>query len=166
MAEFDYELWRFRAEVRRDKLAEEHPKRASFQYSEDLLAIVGIQKVVSWCKKKGVQVTFTTASNGTWFPSEKKIELNSLTLPKRQLCNLLHECGHFLAEAKQAKRAKAEKKRDKKSNVQRVVVVEEEFDAWGEGAKLAKRLKVYIDQKLWNQHRANCLTSYFRWVMS
>lgn len=46
----------------------------------------------------------------------------------------------------------------------RLDILEEEFDAWNRGAKLATKLKLKIDKTAYGLMRAKCMKSYVMWA--
>lgn len=164
MTAFDHEVWKQRAKDRCEKSS--HKKLAREQFTIDMLAIDGIQTVTKWCNLNKIVVIFTKTTNGTFIPSSNTIEISSSCRPEAQLFLLLHECGHWFERHDSARYAskKKEPKRDRRSLIKRVKIIEEEFKAWDEGRALARRLKVYVNSSRWSTKRAWCLAQYFRWV--
>jgi hypothetical protein len=102
----------------------------------------------------------------------KIININKDTKISSQIITLLHECGHILIYM-QRKKYKYKYivgstwkdwhnlfiNRTKKT---KILILEEEIEAWNRGKKLAKRLKIKIQTKLWNYHKTRALMTYIR----
>ena len=49
--------------------------------------------------------------------------------------------------------------------IHRCIILEEEFEAWHRGRKLAKKLEVEINENNWNATKSSFIKSYLRWAM-
>lgn len=137
------------------------------QYSREVAAIHGINKLVEWVAKKGIEVQFSKSSDGMYDPIRKQITISSRAMPETQLFFLMHECGHHLI----GDRTRSERfglgysNCDQRKLECRVDVVDEECEAWWRGYRLAQKLKVTFSRDRFNQLRAQSLRSYFKWAV-
>ena len=53
--------------------------------------------------------------------------------------------------------------RKNKTDKYRISLIEEEFEAWKRGKRLAKRLGIQLDEARFEKHKAQCLMSYIHW---
>ena len=98
----------------------------------------------------------------------KEIRICSRNGVEKRLFALLHECGHALIRENWKKFSKefpahAECGHDGRKNCSdayRISLLEEEFEAWKRGKRLAKRLGIEIDEERYEKHKAKCLMSY------
>jgi hypothetical protein len=83
---------------------------------------------------------------------------------------MLHEIGHMmLCQNRNMYRERYNavfESFSKASLTHRVKTVEEELDAWKTGFKLAKRLKLYVNHRKFEQVKARCITSYMVWAVN
>ncbi len=122
--DFEEELWRFRSQVRHDRLVEAgKTDRAKEQLAQDELAIMGLKAVVDWCKKARLSVTFTRTSNGSYYQSKKLIKISCNGLPQSQLFWLLHECGHHISAIDVTSHAKPKERLPDRRSLQKTKVV-------------------------------------------
>lgn len=168
MAQFELELWKFRAEVRRDK--QRNATEAKRQYDADLVAITGLQTAIGWCKQQGIEVSFTQSASGHYFPTKLLIKINCNLRPQKQLQTLLHEMGHHVVALTARYSSNEFNKKSgepiKKSLIQKADIVEEEYDAWNNGRDLGRKLKIVIDDEKWKLDRAQSMNTYFQWIVS
>lgn len=101
----------------------------------------------------------------------KIIEIYSLNGVESRLFALLHECGHALIRKNWTKFktefcAHAEHDGDgrKETNSLKISTLEEEFEAWKRGWKLAKRLNLKLDKDAYNKHKDKYLMTYIKWA--
>tara|TARA_B100000683_G_scaffold238639_1_gene244654 strand:+ start:261 stop:704 length:444 start_codon:yes stop_codon:yes gene_type:complete len=103
----------------------------------------------------------------------KEINICSRKGIEKKLYALLHECGHALIRENWSKFSKqfpahAECGYDGRKNrtdSYRVSLVEEEYEAWKRGKRLAKRLKIKFDEDRYEKHKVECLMSYMYWAV-
>jgi hypothetical protein len=170
MVAFDQELWRSRARERMERAVAREPRKAKkleVQYSKELVAITGLSKLIDWCNERSLVVGFTRGINGgTYDPETNVIEVVGNARPETQLHFLLHECGHYLVDKcgdKRIRRAAAAIE-GARSLVGKVDIINEEFEAWNRGRKLAKRQRISINNANFEVQRARALSSYFYWA--
>lgn len=164
MAQFDPELWRARAWTRYQRVQARDSARAAERYLIDTTGISSLEVLVGWCGSKGLRVEFNHEPNGTYTPEEGLIEINCHLFPEKQFHLALHECGHHLIGKKYVKE-KAEADAATPFH-HRCDAVNEEFDAWKRGLKLAGRLKLRVDKPRYDATRTEMLKSYMKWALT
>ena len=102
----------------------------------------------------------------------REIRINPKQTAEKQLYILLHECGHLLIDDKSETTELRFKngyyvndERVKKKFIYRCTVLEEEFEAWHRGRKLATKLGVKINDETFNTLKAKFLKSYMLWAV-
>lgn len=175
MQSFQRSAWEERAWARyeRQRKSGTGPK-ARARLDEDLVAIAGIAAVASWCEKRGISITFTNRRDGGLLsPDEKMIQVNSTQTYERQLFVLLHEAGHLLIGSHSPSnlhrfRLGYPSAHDPDLNskfVHRCAILEEEFEAWHRGRRLARKLQIAINEDRWNETKAEFLKTYIKWSL-
>ena len=173
MSKFDEKLWKQRAWDKHCKAIRsgKDPKSATLRWSEDVRYATGLRSVVGWCDARGLKVTFSRKGGGIYYPVRKEICISSQASPKTQLYLLLHECGHHLInpDNKFGRYSKGYDSSDPevtKTVHHRLDVLEEEFEAWHRGWKLACRLKVMEpeEKEEYDKLRIKMLKSYLLWA--
>jgi hypothetical protein len=176
MAEFNSQVWVNRAWARHHKRVEgKSPEKRlaeAKKLTTDLDSISGIETVVGWCAFRRIRVVITTKSDGVYDPGLGEIHINSRQSIENQLYTLLHECGHLLIDDRsQTTEFRFRKgyyvldKEVRKSFVHRVSIVDEEFEAWARGRKLARKLGVKINDDVFDELKAKFLKSYMLWAV-
>ena len=101
----------------------------------------------------------------------KIIEIYSLNGIESRLFALLHECGHALIRRDWTKFktefcAHAEHDGDgrKETKSLKISTLEEEFEAWKRGWKLAKRLNLQLDKDAYTKHKNKYIMTYITWA--
>lgn len=168
MAVFDVEVWKARATARFTRASTAGKPDAAARFQRDLKHIEDLAIIVAWCDKKKIEVVFDRKANGTI--EGKRIRVNGRTRPEHQLYILVHECGHHLIGSRERDERyghgyNAEEPGDKRTLLHRVDVVDEEFEAWDRGRKLAARLGVRLDKEAFHKARATYLKSYMQWAL-
>ena len=165
MSSFDASAWRERAKKRFDKRGNNE------QLAADMAAIAGLEKIVTWCAGRGIEVSFSSKdTDGVFDEKEKKLVLNSRLLPQRALHIGLHECGHIMIGSKKPDQrygmgyshATAEK-----SNpvANRIDILDEELGAWAKGKTLAKKLYIKVNNDAFLKDRNRYIMTYIKWVV-
>lgn len=175
MPAFQRNLWEERAWARYEKQVSKDPAagaQARSRLDRDIVAISGLEALVGWCARRGVAVEFTNRRDAGVFSSEEKtIFINSAQTYENQLFILLHESGHLLVGSEKPG-AQIRFKLGYPSThdpalrgkfLHRCAILEEEFEAWHRGHKLAKKLEIEIDEERWSLLKAKFLKSYIRW---
>lgn len=141
--------------------------------SKEIATINGLKAVIEWCNFKRIEVLFTNRKCGGGYVGENKvIYVNSKQSLEKQLFVLLHECGHLLidnnadnAEFRFKYGYPASDPNVKRKFVHRCTVIEEEFEAWHRGRKLATKLGIEIDDEKFSITKAYMLKSYMKWAL-
>lgn len=170
MTSFDPDLWKARAHERWWRGTQKTPSSASWalKLTAEISAINSISVVVDWCLTKGIEIIFCRRSGGIYYP-RKKIKISSRASPVVQLYYILHECGHYLIGDKKLERYSMGYSQDdpnaKRTFHHRCDIVDEEFEAWFRGWKLAKRLGLNLNKESFDKTRTTMLRSYFKWAL-
>ena len=129
-----------------------------------------IESLEKFCEKKGWEVEYTLKEpySDTAHPTEKLLIIQRDRRPEITFYCFLHEIGHMLICQNQAgydhKYGLVYEKFNEKSQTHKIVRVEEELDAWKHGLKLAKRLKLYVRRKKYEEIKARCVMTYVMWA--
>jgi hypothetical protein len=105
--------------------------------------------------------------NAYWQPNGHACVSIATNQRKRlQLYSILHEAGHAVIRARDGYQELYPYGRKNKSNTisRRVDVLREECAAWDEGAQVAIRLGIKLDQKLWHNFLKKHLFEYVKWA--
>lgn len=174
--EFDPKVWTERAEARRQNALGAGAREKTDieeKYADDIRMIQAIHVVVEWCAARSLSVDFVKKSGGFYHPVDKKITLSGRAAPRRQLYLLLHECGHCLIGDDKLKHERygmgypmIDEPGVNRSLHHRLDILEEEFEAWHRGWRLALRLKILdeSDKPGFDELRTKFLLTYVRWV--
>jgi len=171
VAEFSLEVWRTRAAERLRRAPRARKAVAGRRFKRDTKFINGLATLIDWCQKQGYSVQFGRMSGGGELDSESKtLKVSSHLSPERQFYIAVHECGHLLiGDRKKTERFgmgyNADDPNEKKTFHHRIDVIDEEFEAWDRGRKLAGRLGVRIDKKRFHKFRAEYLKTYLKWAL-
>jgi len=136
----------------------------------DIPSIEGLGVIIEWCKTRGVMVEFVkTPNGGVYIHDEKRIKISCHLGPEKQLHTLLHECGHHLVETKERDSTDRFGNGYRSSDidvtrtfVHQVDIIDEEFEAWARGLKLAERLNVDLSVERYNRTKADCIKTHLK----
>ena len=174
MIEFDKQLWwdrawcRFKQSIRRGT----KKKTAEAQWFRDALHIEKMVTVISWCASKSIEVKFGKKPGGLYDANLKSITIACRANPEKQLYYLLHECGHHLIgfiedDERFGKGYPFVNNPEINSTFyHRVACLEEEFEAWNRGWRLARRLGLNLEREPFDKVRVECLRGYIKWTNS
>lgn len=158
---FDADEWRVKAKRRAEK------QSSCVVLRHDYKNIRNLSILIDWCESRGIEVEFTKDKGGTYF-TDKKIKINYVLRPEKQLHTLLHECGHHLiGDREHGERfgmGYLAAGHVLNSLTHKVDVLDEELEAWHRGLQLASRLSMKIDQKRYLKIKARYIKSYAKWV--
>lgn len=175
MQEFDKQLWieracsRLRRSSRRG-VNQERKQLAQAQWLSDITAIQQLEVLVDWCHQKGIRISFEKKEGATYYTAEKRVSVAGRMSPEKQLCMLLHECGHHLigfVDGDDRFGMGYPHVGDDDVNTtfhHRLSCLEEEMEAWHRGWKLAGRLKLNLQRDVFDRVRLECLRSYVKWA--
>jgi len=128
---------------------------------------ISINKIVKWLKRKHkVNTIFVANCEDEYIPWEHIIHINSRSNLKVQLNALLHEAGHVIVRQNQQEH----KKKfpgiylQRETKKMKIDILREEVLAWEEGLKIAKLLKIAIEEKTFDKHRHSALSGYVEWA--
>ncbi len=104
--------------------------------------------------------------------TSRNIYVSSRLGIEKRLYVLMHEVGHVLIRWNWDKFEKEFSShaghymdgRRSRSRDFKVSTLEEEFEAWKRGKRVAKRLGVVIDDEKFSKFKSSCLMSYINWV--
>lgn len=179
MSSFDLQKWkskiwdRYAKRISNSGLTDAQRLIETKHMAEESESADGLNELISWCNLKRINVEFTNRKcGGGYIGQEKTIYINSTQSVEKQLFILLHECGHLLIDNKNETTEfrfqygyPASDPHIKRRFVHRCVVVEEEFEAWHRGRKLATKLGIKINDERFSSTKASMLKSYMRWAL-
>lgn len=126
-----------------------------------------LTKLLSWCKKKKLQVIMSPKAEN--FRDGSKIVISSRLSHSTKVVYILHEAGHALIDSQEdCSRFGAgyPSSSTKKTFLNRSAIVFEELEAWKRGWDLAKRLKLKLSKSFYNKKRNEAIKLYFKWALS
>jgi hypothetical protein len=99
-----------------------------------------------------------------------QITITSSLTGNNKLFSILHECGHAIlftthgynVQFKSLVIARRHDGRHAKSLIYKYKKIKEEIDAWEEGYKLAKKLKIRINKKEYDKYAARWVHTYIQ----
>lgn len=173
MKKFDPTVWEARAWSRFTKAAQadKHtPEKLQSDWVKNVCAISDITKLIEWCKERHIRVNFVKKSLGTYNIHGKTIELSYKLHPPNQSIVFLHECGHHLISNCDDKNRfelgySLIDPKSTNSTIHRITCLEEEFEAWHRGWKLAQRLNLNTTQKDFDAVKVSCIKTYLKWAL-
>ena len=131
------------------------------------------QKITKWASDRGLKIEYGGHQENEFFDFSGCININNRCSRQKQLFSLLHECGHFLGlrnsnhyEENYPFLSNLEKlnKNVERQKIYKIETILEEAEAWEQGKRLASRLGIPLDEKLFYKHRADCLMTYVKWA--
>lgn len=173
--QFDPEIWNKRAWRRLERAMKKgnSDREAVEEWTRDMRAIEGIARVVSWCEGRKINVKFVKRSGGTYDHLSREINIAGRCRPQLQLHYLLHECGHVLIGTKESTDRFGKgysqlwvEPNAERLNEHRLDVLEEEFEAWHRGWKLAMRVGALTpgDREDYHKTRTYMVGTYVKWA--
>lgn len=174
MPEFDPRKWEHRVRTRHRRRVKKSAEalKENNKLTADLKTIKGIAEVVAWCNLRRINVEFSKSPGGYYSSNTRTIYINGQQSVEKQLYVLLHECGHLLIDDRSEStefRFKngyySEEQGIKRKFIYRCTVLEEEFEAWHRGRKLATKLGIEIDDVRFSTLKAKFLKSYMKWAL-
>lgn len=101
--------------------------------------------------------------------TDKKIVIKKDRRPEITFYIMLHEIGHMmLCQNRNMYNERYNAVYDnfsRASMTHKIKLVEEELDAWKIGYKLAKRLKLYVNQRKFESVKVRCVSTYMSWAV-
>jgi Zn-dependent peptidase ImmA (M78 family) len=124
-----------------------------------------LNNLEGWATERGYYIDFVRNGDNCICHISKLIEINSSCPKNRQVIYLLHELGHALIfENGSVYNFKDKRKYEKHVVAHKVFTVIEEAEAWRRGRELAKRLKIPIDDMIWEKSMVKALKKYINWA--
>jgi len=138
-----------------------------------LETLKSISIIVDWCNHKNINIELSQLSGGIahYDVGENEIVIDSRLKLENMLYALLHECGHVLIGRKKPHErfgmgySADTESAGRKSATHKLDIIDEEFEAWHRGRKLAKRLGVKINKVDYDRLKAKCMKNYLRWAL-
>ena len=139
--------------------------------------VPAMEKVRAWLARRGFELTLGGRCDYVDYV-EGVVNISTRQSAKMQLHSALHECGHvdlFRLRALQKRRTYAGaawrrwagRFQGFRSRTDRLLVLEEEVEAWRRGEAVGRRLKLRLPSvKAQEAHRSRSLCTYVRWVGS
>lgn len=174
VATFDPDTWRARAWTRYQKLVNSKGNKMSAikQWERDIKHISFLESLIAWCNERKIEVDFTKQMGGLYSPEEKRIKVSGRLSPEMQVFVLLHECGHHLIgdKEKHERFGMGYSRLGSDPTITRTFrhkcdIIDEEYEAWHRGLKLARRLRLNIDKDRYDNHRAKMIRTYLVWAL-
>ena len=169
---FDPQIWRDRAwkHLKKSHIAGKPKQKVEAEWVLDTIAISDLTKVVEWCSERGLKIDFVKKPAASYYPDSKAIQIAHRLKPIRQLIYLLHECGHHLIGSSEDHERYGMGYPQNELSVKRtfhhrLTCLDEEFEAWHRGWKLAQRLKLNITRDKYDQLKVECLRTYVKWAL-
>ena len=132
-----------------------------------------MEKIRAWLAKRGFDLRLGGRRDCVDF-LRMSVHVSTRQPAKRRLHSALHECGHvdlFRLRVLRRRRAYAGAtlrrwaKNRRRSVAERVLVLEEEVEAWRRGEALGRRLGLRLASATAQEvHRTKCLETYARWA--
>lgn len=172
MQHFDPAAWRARSwsRLRRAAGKGRPSHRAEAAWAADQYAIADLESVVEWCRGRGVEVVFGKRAAGVYDEATRRVTISAHAPARKQLVYLLHECGHHLVSSSNGDDDRfkmgysaAMAEGVERTFVHKLAVLEEEFEAWHRGWRLARRLELSLGREDFDRVRLECLKSYVQW---
>jgi len=137
----------------------------------DTFWLAQTKKLETYASNKGWKVVYTTGKKNSeahfW---AKKLLIEIDIKPEHTFYYFLHEIGHMLvcqnSKAYAAKYEAVYEDFHETSLTHKANRVEEEFDAWKSGRRLARRLGLKVNRREFEKIRTKCLVSYMIWVVN
>lgn len=129
------------------------------------------EKVARFCKRRGFSVKFqkNKHENSTICFVENEILIHNGSTQERVFYSLLHEVGHLLIHENAQLYAQNTgfvfNNFSRQSLTTKIGEVEEEFDAWRQGYKKAKKMRLKVDRLEYEKLKASYLSTYFEWAI-
>ena len=122
-----------------------------------------IDEVVDYLEHWGVAVEFGGKINGFFYEDDVIVISNRQSLISK-FYTLLHEAGHWRLRTQDERFAKSSRSPGRKNKSQRLDVLHEEFLAWDTGYRLAREMKLYVDDEAWKRISHKHLYDYVSWA--
>ena len=136
----------------------------------DAVCIDQLAALIEWCEGRGLVVEFVRTRNGGVYDHDAKcIRVSCHLPPEKQLHTLMHECGHHLVETKDRDSTdrfgngyRASDPNVFNKFVHEIDMLDEEFEAWARGLRLAERLNIIVNMENYNHTKAECIRTHLK----
>jgi hypothetical protein len=173
--EFNSKHWKTRAWDRYTRAIRRKSKNKTdsilaAKWSDEVLAIADLEKLVKWCADHRIVVHFQKKAGGVYYPDDKQVVISNRMSPRTQEAYLIHECGHHLIGQKEhhdrfGMGYPQTSPIIQRQFIHRIACLEEELEAWYRGWKLVKRLHLSITRSAFDDVRLDCIRSYVKWSL-
>lgn len=136
------------------------------RWYEDVAATQDMERLLKWCKRRGLTVEFVSHGAGSYEGTVVKVP-SRLRL-RNQLIVLLHECGHHVIgdAPRYVMGYQSEHDGNKSRSLHhRLTVLEEEMEAWHRGWDLSQQLKLSVDKTSYDKEKVARLRTYLEWCV-
>jgi len=124
-----------------------------------------LDSLTIWAVQKGYHVEFVKNGDDSVCYISKIIEVNSSSSLEKQVIHMAHECGHVLIFEHGSKFNFKDRRNEPTGTVShKVFTLIEEVEAWKRGRDLINRLKIPIDDTLWEKSMVKALKKYINWA--
>lgn len=108
--------------------------------------------------ESGVVVVGQPGAEGSFYPDERAIVINTALSPRVVVHCLLHELGHVESDRDCEGHELARSRDDVLS------VIDEEIEAWHLGWTIAERMELLLDRRAFDRTRRRALVGYVEWA--
>lgn len=123
--------------------------------------------LVDWARNKNYHVEFVKNGDDSVCNISKIIEINSALPIQTQVIRLLHECGHVLIfENGSSFNFESKRHFNENSSSYKVFTLIEEVEAWKRGRELSSRMKIEVEEDVWEKAMVRALKKYIDWASS
>ena len=119
-------------------------------------------KLMCLAQDHKVRLLWSARAKAIYWTDHDAITLPRISLTKTIVHDLLHELGHV--ELRNKHRFRMNDGTDSKTVQQQLNMLNEEFEAWYTGKKIAKRLKCVIDLPMLERSEKWALMRYVTWA--
>jgi len=131
----------------------------------DLEGYETIEKLLIWCKKRNININFSSKETTKYLVKKRTIIINDGRNIFKQVCGILHECGHAIIIDENLKIPNINPR--KYSSLLEVVEKNKKFDnfkeevfAWEKAFELSKILNINLNIDDYIRYRDSCLETY------
>jgi hypothetical protein len=139
---------------------------------KDVKGILVLNEIKQWCDKIGLDIVFSNHETGDFYDFEENyINISRRKGPMRQACILLHEIGHYKVFSSGLHDSRYKRGYGAPAHIdsfrKRLVILEEEFEAWHKGEELAHEILIWENvESDFIQLKNDSMTQYVEWVTS
>ena len=119
-----------------------------------------LDKIHNWIETNGFTLKFSKKDTVDY--DEKLITLNKNQ--KHLIYSALHECGHVINNRKSSIKDCKILEKGSKTNLFKYKKLQDEINAWEEGYKLAKELKIRINKEKYDSYASMNFNTYVKYL--